>query len=316
MSIICIGHITRDKIVTPQQTVYLAGGTTTYVAMGLNSILRDSDSVHRKNIDFKLIASLSKKDYNVIEMMRAHNINVDIIESKETTFFENIYGENSDDRKQNVRSIGDPFTIEKLKPFLDNKYLNLNKPYIILGSLLAEDFPLETVKYCKTFGRLVMDAQGYFRHVAFQTNKKGERTGKVQECNWEGKEQFLANIDILKLNENEARLITNENDLHKAVWQLHQQGISEVLLTLGRQGSIIAAEGKVIDIDVVPETKCIDATGCGDTYVIAYIYRRSQGDSPIDAAKFASSAATFKLEGTGPLNASEKEIKERIANTK
>lgn len=313
MNITCIGHITRDKIVTPLGTSYLAGGTATYAAMGINSLLSQTTGTAQQKLQFHLIASHASEDNEISDDMRNLGINVDVIPSHETSFFENIYGENSNDRRQNVRSIGDPFTTEKLRTYLEPLLKEEQRPYIILGSLMVSDFNLETVKYCSQFGHLVMDAQGYFRQVEFIDNPDGSRIGKVNECNWEKKEEFLSFIDILKLNENEARLITNEPDLHRAAWQLHQQGIKEVLLTLGRDGSIVAANGELIDIPAVPERQSIDATGCGDTYVIAYIYRRALGDDPRSAALFASAAATCKLESTGPLRASEVEVYNRLS---
>lgn len=312
MNIICIGHITRDKIVTPQQIVYMAGGTTTYVARGFQSLISESDSAAKTNTDFTLIAALSPKDHDIVDEMRATGLSVETIDSAETTFFENIYGEDSSDRKQRVRSTGDPFSISKLRPFIEPLRELRERPYIILGSLLAEDFPLDVVHYCREVGHVVMDAQGYFRKVCFEKNAANERIGRVNECDWTDKADYLANIDILKLNENEAYLITHEQDLHKAAWDLHQGGVREVLLTLGRQGSIVAAEGKIYDIPAVPENQTVDATGCGDTYVMAYIYRRSQGDSPLKAAQFASAAATIKLEGNGPLKATEKAVCARM----
>lgn len=289
----------------------MAGGTTTYVALGLNSMLQDNTEASR-DVDFHLVASLAKDDMDIVAEMRRQGITVDVIPSRATSFFENIYGIDNRDRSQRVRSTGDPFSIDVLKPLLEPLRQLPEKPYIILGSLLADDFPLDVVQYCNTIGKVVMDAQGYFREVKFTKTEDGNAIGKVYESDWKDKDKYLANIEVLKLNENEARLITNETDLHLAAKLLHEQGIPEVLLTLGRMGSIIAAEGEVIDIPVIPEKISIDATGCGDTYVMAYIYRRSQGDSPRQAALFASSAATLKLEGNGPLKASESEVRERM----
>lgn len=312
MNITCIGHITRDKIVTPTQTVYMAGGTTTYVARGIKSFLSADTKNTNHTPDFTLIAALSPDDHSIVDEMRREGLHVLTIDSTETTFFENIYGQDSSDRKQRVRSTGDPFSIEKLYPMLEPLRELPERPYIILGSLLAEDFPLEVVKYCRQIGHVVMDAQGYFRHVSFESDTEGNRIGRVDECDWTDKKEFLANIDVLKLNENEAYLITQEKDLHQAAIELHRGGVREVLLTLGRQGSIVAANGEIYDIPAVPERQTIDATGCGDTYVMAYIYRRSMGDCPRDAALFASAAATMKLEGNGPLKATEAEVWARM----
>ena len=67
-------------------------------------------------------------------------------------YFENTYGENQDNRSQRVLAKADPFTVEQLE--------NINAHIFHLGSLLADDFSLDVVKYLSTKGILAVDAQG------------------------------------------------------------------------------------------------------------------------------------------------------------
>ena len=55
--ICCIGHITKDKIVTPRQTVYMAGGTSFYFAYALNSL--------PKKVTFELATKLGADEMGV-----------------------------------------------------------------------------------------------------------------------------------------------------------------------------------------------------------------------------------------------------------
>ena len=107
-------------------------------------------------------------------------------------------------------------------------------------------------------------------------------------------------------------MLTGEHDLRRAAMMLHEQGVREVLLTLGSYGSMVAADGNLYDIPVVPERQKVDATGCGDSYVLGYLYRRAQGDSPRDAALFASAVATVNIEAHGPFRATEAEVLSRL----
>lgn len=230
-----------------------------------------------------------------VDDMRAEGIDVTVVPSRETVFFENIYGADSNNRRQQVLAKADPFTLSSIR--------DIKADYIVLGSLLADDFPLDVVRYLHDRGTVVLDAQGYLREV---------RGTSVVACPWSGKDDFLRYIDILKVNEHEAEVLTGEHDLRRAAMMLHEQGVREVLLTLGSYGSMVAADGNLYAIPVVPERQKVDATGCGDSYVLGYLYRRAQGDSPRDAALFASAVATVNIEAHGPFRATEAEVLSRL----
>lgn len=212
--ICCIGHITLDKIITPKQTTYMPGGTSYYFSHGIRH-LKDT-----KN--YKLVTALAPSEYKAVEDMRAKGIQVEVLPSKKTVYFENIYGENQDDREQRVLAKADPFTVEELK--------NEEARFFHLGSLLSDDFSLEVVKLLSSKGKLAVDAQGYLREV------RGEQ---VYPTDWKDKKEALKYIDILKVNEHEAEVLTGFTDPKQAAMQLAEWGVKEVLLTLGSLGSII-----------------------------------------------------------------------------
>lgn len=288
--IICIGHITKDRIVTPEMDIYMPGGTTFYFTNGIRHL-------DMKKVNYRLIASLGKEEMNVVEEMRANGIEVDVVPSRESVFFENIYGQNMNDRRQRVRAKADPFTIEKLEGLFPNRPTD---SYIVLGSLMADDFSLDVVRYLSTLGTLVVDAQGYLREV------RGE---EVFASDWKDKHEALKYIDILKVNEHEAEVLTGEKDYRRACLQLAEWGVKEVLLTLGSHGSMILAEGEFFDIPAYKPKKEVDATGCGDTYVMGYLYKRAQGATVEQAGHFASAIAGKKLEASGPFCGTEEQIR-------
>lgn len=286
--IICVGHITLDKIVTPEKEVYMPGGTTFYMAHGVSHLPNDK-------VSFKLVASLAESEMQAVEDIRKEGIEVDVIPSKKSVFFENIYGENQNDRQQRVRAKADPFTVESVK--------GIEAKYICLGSLLADDFSLDVVKELSQHGSIVMDAQGYLREV------RGE---EVFACDWDNKLEFMKYIDILKVNEHEVRTLSGIEDLKEGAKKLAEWGIKEVLLTLGSEGSIVLADGKFYDIPAYKPAKETDATGCGDTYTLGYVYKRVQGADPLEAGKFASAISSIKLEESGPFRGTIDDVTERM----
>lgn len=273
---------------TPKAEIYMPGGSSFYFSYGINHL-------GNKNLSYRLLTSLAEEDMQAVHDMRAAGIQVDVIPSRHTVYFENIYEADQNVRHQRVRAKADPFTIESVK--------DVEARYIVLGSLLADDFPLEVIQYLSTRGTLVVDAQGYLREV------RGE---KVYAIDWKEKREALKYIDILKVNEYEAEVLTGTAHLHKAAETLASWGVKEVLLTQGSFGSTLLADGQFYDIPAYEPLNIVDATGCGDTFVMGYVYKRAQGASVDEAGHFAAAVSTLKLEASGPFCGTEQQAINRI----
>lgn len=283
----CIGHITLDKVVTPKNTVYMPGGTSFYFAHGIS---------HLDTSNFQLVTALAESEMKTVEDIRKTGIEVVVLPSENSVYFENTYGENQNNRTQRVLAKADPFTVEGLQ--------NINAGIFHLGSLLADDFPLDVIRYLSTKGRLSVDVQGYLREV------RGE---KVFAIDWTEKLEALKYIHILKANEHETEVLTHCTEPHKAAQKLADWGVKEVLLTLGSEGSLIYAEGQFYEIPAYPAGEIVDATGCGDTYMAGYLYMRNKGASYKEAGCFAAAMCTIKLQHSGPFKGTEADIRKVIS---
>lgn len=268
----------------------MPGGTSYYFSHGIRH-LKDTRN-------YKLITALAPSEYKAVEDLRAKGIQVEVLPSRKTVYFENIYGENQDDRKQRVLAKADPFTVEELK--------DEEAKFFHLGSLLSDDFSLDVVKLLSGKGKLAVDAQGYLREV------RGEQ---VYPTDWKDKREALKYIDILKVNEHEAEVLTGFKDFKQAALQLAEWDVKEVLLTLGSLGSIIYAEGTFYKIPAYPAKNVVDATGCGDTYSMGYLYMRNKGASYEEAGCFAAALSTIKLEKSGPFSGTEEQVWDIIRNS-
>lgn len=274
--ICCIGHITLDKIITPTRVAYLNGGTSYYISHALAKL---------PPIRYKLITSLAPSEMKAVNDMRIEGIDVEVIPSRHTVYFENKYGENMNNRTQRVLAKADPFTVDKLH--------DVEARFIHLGSLLADDFSIDVIKYLHDKGTLSVDAQGFLRYVDGVD---------VYSCDWDWKVEALKYIDILKVNEFEIESLTGQSDPHRAAEQLAKWGVKEVMMTFGNYGSIIYANGKLYEIPAYAPNALVDATGCGDTYAAGYLYMRSKGADYEEAGRFAAAMSTLKLEKTGPFD--------------
>lgn len=260
----------------------MPGGTSYYFSHGI-SHLNDW-----KN--YKLVTSLAPSEYSPVDELTGKGLNIEIIPSKKTVYFENSYGINQNNRTQRVLAKADPFTVEKIQ--------HIEAKIFHLGSLLSDDFSLDVIKYLSKKGILSVDAQGYLREV------RGEN---VYPIDWCEKKEALKYVHILKVNEHEAKVLTGLDDYQAAARQLAEWGVKEVLLTLGSEGSIIYAENSFYYIPAYPPKEVVDATGCGDTYMLGYLYMRNKGVSYEEAGCFAAALSTVKLEKSGPFSGTEED---------
>lgn len=280
--ICCIGHITLDKIITPRHTAYMPGGTAFYFGHAMS---------HIGSEDFLLVTALATSERQAVDDLRNEGIKVKVLPSLNSVYFENTYGENSNNRTQRVLAKADPFTIDGLK--------DVEASIFHLGTLLADDFSLDVLKYLSTKGRVSIDAQGYLREV------RGENVFAVD---WDEKEEALAHVDILKANEKEMEVLTGLTDPRDAAIRLAEMGVQEVVLTLGDQGSLIYADGIFHEIPAYPPVDVVDATGCGDTYMAGYLHKRSKGCGIYESGCFAAAMCTIKLSASGPFRATLADI--------
>lgn len=287
--ICCIGHITLDKVITPRFTAHMPGGTAYYFAKALKNF---------EHSGFKLVTSLGDTEHGVVDELRAEGIDVELIPSRKSVYFENKYGEDMNDRQQRVLAKADPFTVENLN--------SINAKIFHLGTLLADDFSLDVIKDLSARGIVSVDVQGYLRKV------EGEN---VVAVDYELKREAMPYIDILKCNEKEMEVLTGVSDPRKAALILADWGCKEVLLTLGDKGSLIYTGGEFYEIPAVPATEIVDTTGCGDTYMAGYLYMRCRGASYTEAGTFAAAMCTIKLEGKGPFSATPHDVEALIEKT-
>ena len=282
-NICCIGHITHDKIITPETEVDMPGGTSYYFAHAMYHL--------NGGKDFHLVTSLAPTDMQAVTDLRQLGVEVSVIPSRHTVYFENKYGENQNNRTQRVLAKADPFTVESLQDVKASVYH--------LGSLLADDFSLEVIKSLAERGVVSVDSQGYLREV------RGE---KVYAVDWKEKREALRHIDVLKVNEYEMEVLTGQSDAHDAALQLSEWGVKEVCVTLGDYGSVILENNHFYDVCAYPPLRVVDATGCGDTYSTGYLYMRSRGADPSEAGHFAAAMSTLKLEANGPFARTEDDV--------
>lgn len=278
----CVGHITLDKVVTPKNTVYMPGGTSYYFSHAIK---------HFDDINYALVTALAESEMQSVEELRAEGVEVAVMPSRHTVYFENIYGENQDNRIQRVLAKADPFSIDYLR--------QIEAQIFHLGSLLADDFSLEVVRYLSQKGLVSVDSQGYLREV---------REQNVYAVDWPEKKEVLRYVHFLKANEHEMEVLTGYTDPEQAAKEIYSWGVKEVLLTFGSMGSLIYDGETFHRIPAYLPNEVVNATGAGDTYMTGYLYQRAKGASIEEAGCFAAAMTTLKIEGMGPFSGTKADV--------
>ena len=278
----CVGHITLDKVVTPKNTVHMPGGTSFYFSHAIRNL---------KDINYTLVTAIAESEMAVANDLQSKGIDVKVMPSKHSVYFENIYGENQDNRTQRVLAKADPFTVDYLE--------DIDARIYHLGSLLADDFSLDVIRFLSQKGLVSVDSQGYLREV---------REQNVYAVDWTEKKEALQYIHFLKANEHEMEVLTGYDDVAMAAKQLYDWGVKEVLITLGSMGSVIYDGTTFHMIPAYKPKEVVDATGCGDTYMTGYLYKRAKGAGIEEAGRFAAAMSTLKIECLGPFKGTREDI--------
>ncbi|WP_414617448.1 PfkB family carbohydrate kinase [Dyadobacter sp. 32] len=283
-----IGHITLDKVVTTQSIKHMPGGTSFYF----------SKAVRQFDVKYMLVTALALKEHHVLTELRNEGVEICALPSDHTVYFENIYSANQNHREQNV--------LHKASPFVAVEMPDIDARIFHLGPLLSDDIPVDLVKALAAKGMVSLDVQGYLRYVENQ---------KVRYKDWEDKEEVLAHVSILKANEFEMEVIAGTSDVHDGAKYLAGLGVKEVIITLGSNGSIIYKNGAFYEIPAFTPDEVVDATGCGDTYMAGYLWKKIQGASVEKSGEFGAAMATLNIQSSGPFSGNADLVERLIAES-
>ena len=180
-----------------------------------------------------------------------------MLAGEQTTSFSFYY--DGDVRVMTVEQPGDTWTPADAEAVAPGAWVHV-------APLLRSDFPAETLRALARGRRLSLDGQGLVR-VA--------ETGPLQlDANFDP--ALLEHVQILKLAEEEAEVVGAVDRL----------GVPEVLVTYGPRGSCVYVGGRMEDVGAWPVAA--DPTGSGDAFSAAYLAGRSQGLTPVSAARRAT----------------------------
>lgn len=273
MTLVVIGPVTEDLIVIGNKRSCKVGGATYFQSFVFDEFYSDYLAVVNCS-DKKLAGKFPDAD------------KVEIILKDDTHFFENNYPDkdNLNVRHQSSNFSRIPIYPDDLKDILPDEIDGF-----VLNPLNRYDFPFETVEYLKTFGvSIFMSLQGFLRVRGVKVNENYT----IKLDNFDELGAILKGVTAIFMDEAEANIIGLDYD------------VDEFVITDASRGSRIIDDGET-RIDAVKCDNVVDTTGCGDTYMAAYISQRLKGYNQKDSGNFASLIASKKIENSGPFKANK-----------
>ena len=260
-----VGSLSRDTVAgAPPRP----GGAAFYAGRALA----------RLGLDAEIVTRCGAKDAHwLLPPLESFGLPVTFREGERTTGFSFHY--EGDHRVMQVDEVGDPWTAGDVTAWVDDALRDTH--WVQVGALLRTDFDAGGLAQLGLGRHLLIDAQGLVRVAEVGPLQRDAHVDAAA----------LASITILKLNEDEARVLAGGVDVDL----IRRLRIPEVVVTLGSAGALVVTESAFERIPAVVIDEIIDPTGAGDSFSAAYLHARSQDAAPIEAARFANDAAAELL---------------------
>ena len=121
-----------------------------------------------------------------------------------------------------------------------------------------------------TYFKLKEYAKSNNKIISFDANYRESLFGNNKEEFIKCCKEFIVDSNIVKLSEEEAKLISGIEDIKEASQYIVNLGCENLMVTLGKEGTLLSNREKQILIKT-KEVKMIDATGAGDAFIGAVI---------------------------------------------
>ena len=293
MSLLVIGTVAFDAIETPfGKTDKIVGGAATFIGMSASYFTKNINLVSVVGDDFP---------FEAIEMMKKRGINTEGLQIKEgekTFFWSGKYHNDMNSRDTLETQLN---VLATFDPTIPEKYQDCE--FLMLGNL-APSVQHQVLDRLKNRPKLVvLDTMNFWMDIALP-----ELTS------------LLKRVDVLTINDEEARQLSGEYSLVKASQKILAMGPKYLIIKKGEHGALLFHEKQVFFAPALPLEDVFDPTGAGDSFAGGFIgYIASTKDVSFDNLKraviFGSAMASFSVEKFGTeriQNLDSKEVDARV----
>jgi len=278
MSVITVGTMDFDAIETPFGKVdKIVGGSATYVAYAASNFVNDVKQISIIGYDFPT---------EELEELKTRGVKVDGVEmitDKKSFFWSGKYHTDMNTRDTLVTDLN---VLADFNPIVPESYQGAE--FLMLGNLMPK-LQMSVINQMKVRPKLiVMDTMNFWMDIALDDLK-----------------EVLTKVDVLLVNDGEARQLSNEVSLVKAAKKIMAMGPKFLIIKKGEHGALLFHENHVFYAPALPLEEVFDPTGAGDTFAGGFIgHLAKTKDISFENMKTAiivgSAMASYCVEKFGP----------------
>ena len=291
--LLVIGTIAYDAIETPfGKTGKILGGCATYIGLAASLFKVKCGIVSVIGDDFE-------QEY--LDLLKARKLDlsgVETIQGEKTFFWSGKYHNDLNTRTTMETQLN---VLTKFKPVVPDHFKDAS--IVLLGNLdpNLQLAVLNQLSHKPTL--VVMDTMNFW--IESYREKLDEVIGKV---------------DVISINDEEARMITSTNSLVEAAKKLQQMGPKYVIIKKGEHGALLFHKNQIFCAPALPLENVFDPTGAGDSFIGGFVGHLSQCknvsfEEMKTATIIGSAMASFTVQKFGTKSLEElilPELKERL----
>jgi len=293
MSLLVVGTVAFDAIETPfGKTDKIVGGAASYISLAASYFTKDIQLVSVIGDDFP---------DSFLNTLKLQGIKLDGLQIKkgEKSFFwsgkyhNDLNNRDTIDTQLNVLANFDPIVPESSK----------NCEFLMLGNLVPAVQQSVISQLSSRPKLIVLDTMNFWMDIAMDELKK-----------------TIASIDVLTINDSEARQLSGEYSLVKAAQKILEMGPKVLVIKKGEHGALLFNKEEVFFAPALPLEEVFDPTGAGDSFAGGFIgYLAKTKDISFENMKraiiFGSAMASFTVERFGTeklIGLTQDQINERV----
>lgn len=297
MSLLVVGSVAFDAIETPfGKTDKIVGGAASYIALCSSYFTKSVNLVAVVGDDFP---------NEFISHLNNNGVNTDGLQIKagEKSFFWS--GKYHNDMNSRDTLVTELNVLADFDPIIPASYQNCE--YLMLGNLTPKIQQTVIERLTNRPKLIVMDTMNFWMEIAMDDLK-----------------ETLKMVDVLTINDEEARQLSGEYSLVKAAAKIQTMGPKYLIIKKGEHGALLFHGKDMFYAPALPLEEVFDPTGAGDTFAGGFIgYLAKTGNLSFDNMKnaviYGSAMASFCVERFGTerlVDLSEAELNARIAEFK
>ena len=293
MSLLTVGSVAFDAIETPYgKTDKIVGGAGTFIALASSYFEKNQNIISVVGDDFP------KETLDDLNRRGIDTKGLQVKEGEKTFFWSGKYHNDMNSRDTLITELN---VLENFDPLVPEEYQN--SEYLMLGNLSPLVQSTVITRLNKRPKLIAMDTMNFWMDISM---------GDL--------EKTISMVDLLIINDEEARQLSGEYSLVKAARLIRGMGPKILIIKKGEHGALLFVKDEVFFAPALPLEEVFDPTGAGDTFAGGFMgYIASTGDLSFENLKraviYGSAMASFCVEKFGTerlLDLKSEEISSRI----